>query len=705
MTPGYDKTSQEDTPTARFYIYALFLIPVTVITALFVRDQTGASLSLGYIGGATGDGGIYVWLSRAFTERLITGTLFTTPLFELPFFYPYGTALAFSDNYIIPSLITALLSLALSHTVAYNTTLLLASISLSLASFFLFSVLHIRPAFAFLGALLISCLGYLSHHLGHPQLQWAYPLPLAAALALSLRVPKPHLWQNFALGITLSSSFFCSVYIALFSLIVTAIIIAVQPSHFLTKRGSLSILAILAGLLPLIAIMPHYLEVKEAFGSREIYESYYLAAKPQSYLAVSPNARFASTALPTYDEEFNLFPGWLVLILGAVAYGVSTLKNNCTIDRALFLALPVGVCLILSAATNIDLSIRAGSWLLVACSVALLVRQRRDPAILFLALSILFFILSFGPLGNPEKGTLPLGLYALVHAIVPGADGLRAIARAGLPATLFFICFIITILSRHATNKRTFTVIIIGLLFAITEQAIQHPSYGTLPASPPLLSTMIAPEKRIAIALPYAPELDKNKRITSWGRFAEATTTYMQWFVGTQRTLVNGYSGIQTKLMRELPRELAGFPDKRSVYALRGIAGLREIFYLTPPGGQPLSESTLKELGITIKQRENSGSYLLELSPEEQITGSRTYLVAPSTGAFTLTIRADSPGTLSITQDGMPLLQSPLAFDIKPTTQQVALFPKGSAVRPRRITISSNVQTPVTLALIPVVEE
>ena len=118
------------------------------------------------------------------------------------------------------------------------------------------------------------------------------------------------------------------------------------------------------------------------------------------------------------------------------------------------------------------------------------------------------------------------------------------------------------------------------------------------------------------IALPFAAELTADFRIKSWSEYASMTTTYMQWLGTYEHPIVNGYSGISTKLVRELPRALAHFPDKRSIAALLNIPNLSYVVYLSrfsPNFDSKTFEEALYENNVSVLARDGESNYLLQL--------------------------------------------------------------------------------------------
>ncbi len=144
------------------------------------------------------------------------------------------------------------------------------------------------------------------------------------------------------------------------------------------------------------------------------------------------------------------------------------------------------------------------------------------------------------------------------------------------------------------------------------------------------------PGKQPLIVLPFSSALDKDLSVISWGEYARINVNYMNWSLALNRPLVNGYSGQRSKIMLEFPAKTRGFPDERSLKALRSIVGLRYIIYLpgyNPALDQALFDSRLSNNpDLTLVFRGTDGSYLLSYNPEFAIDDS-TYLLAPPRAA------------------------------------------------------------------------
>ena len=120
-----------------------------------------------------------------------------------------------------------------------------------------------------------------------------------------------------------------------------------------------------------------------------------------------------------------------------------------------------------------------------------------------------------------------------------------------------------------------------------------------------------------AIVLPYAGTLTKDGYVKDWGKFSELNVLAMQWTVSLRTRFINGYSGQSTWVIRNLPRKLSDFPDRRSINMLSYFAGLRYVVLITseiPGFNHDTFAKQLAEFSDELKivERDDAGNLLLE---------------------------------------------------------------------------------------------
>ncbi|RIL01799.1 MAG: hypothetical protein DCC75_13495, partial [Proteobacteria bacterium] len=155
---------------------------ILLLVLLLIRASALPQLSSSYIGGFEGDGGLYIWL----TQWNLSG-LFSLPWFNTKAFYPYTRSLAWSDSYILPSLAAwPLVKLGASLALAFNLIILIANFLNGFLTYRLAYALTGKQEAALFAGISFMSLSSLTYNLGHPQLQFAFWLPLACHLFLML---------------------------------------------------------------------------------------------------------------------------------------------------------------------------------------------------------------------------------------------------------------------------------------------------------------------------------------------------------------------------------------------------------------------------------------------------------------------------------------------------------------------------------------
>jgi hypothetical protein len=540
----------------------LFFAVLTVV----LRWPALEHLTTHYIGGSSLDAGLYVWLFKEAPLSLNLADWFTTNAF-----YPYKENLAWSDNFILPAVTGAVLrGFCVPEILAYNSIILIALTLCGYCTYRAARVLSLDPISSLVAGTIFASYAFISGHLGHPQLQFAFWIPLAFEFAIRL-LAAPTIRNGFFLGMIVGSTFLTTVYYALFQIVMIGIMCI---GSFIIKKPSLRgflTIAISPGLgLALFTpfIIP-YLHVREALGPRRIYEAYYFSANALSWMASPEKSLFYGTTSAWSHSEAQLFPSLTALLLCVLSFTSFEL-----IPAVFFMGVIASSLLALNLVTACFL------WALLIYSVF----NIRSSRTLVLFCAVVFFTFSFGPLGNPEKGALALAPYAIFYRFIPGLDGIRAVGRFGIPC-----CFFISILSAFGFAKIAKKIpsppLRLFFSFACCSLIIAEQYVSPIPLEPPKKPPIIfnqIPDDGVVIVLPLTRELDKQGRPLSWGDFAEKNVNAMNFGSAYGLTLVNGYSGVRSPLMLNLPRWTAGFPDQASIRALKRIAGLRYVVFNGP---------------------------------------------------------------------------------------------------------------------------
>jgi hypothetical protein len=632
---------------------ALAILGMLFILVVF-RMKAFLQLGTSYMGGSEADAGLYIWLMRSNIDNLSELSWFNTRAF-----YPYTRTLAWSDNFILPSLFAwPFLKLGVPLVIIYNSLLLLAGWLNGYCTYRLCYMLLGKFFPAFIAGAAFMTYSSLTGNLGHPQLQFFFWIPLSLTYLFQF-LSRPCFRNSSLIGLSIFYCFLCTVYYAIFIPIAVGSILAVvallRPRQF--HRGNMATLVggILCGLAPVVFFAGPYVAVRNTFGERALYEAYYFSATALSYLSASPfNLLYGGTSDWSHAEA-NLFPGFAVLVLVASAFprlwGAKPLHSLARSWGYLLV-----MAFILSAAHRGDPNLRffaaltlwlaLGSLLLLTYRMGLIERKlgfhiltNRGLTAAFLFTALLFVALSFGPLANSAKGQWSFSVYRFFYELFPGFNSMRAIGRSGLVAVFFMSVVTAFTLSILAENKRLATPLLSMVLgLCLLENYVPlYPldSLRPIPTAMEYLATQADDKTSAVIMLPLVSELSGDGTVKSWSEFARLNTAYMNWMTGLEMPLVNGYSGQRSKLMKELPAQVISFPDQRSLTALRTIGGLRYIVYASKfdPGFRKADfERRIADLPGDLRQVlvDDEGTYLLELIGSARIK-TDTFVLVPST--------------------------------------------------------------------------
>lgn len=633
---------------------------VTLITlARFIPSLSDPSTR--YLGGIEGDNGLYVWLFRYHLHHL-----FSSHWFETNGFYPYQGTLAWSDNFILPGVLGYLLVwCGLSEPLAYNVIILSAYAA---SGFFIWlSVTRISGATS---AGMISAVGWLSWcywglQVGHPQL--LFHVFLAAGLYIFLcAIRRPSAVTGAVAALTVVGAFATTVYYAVFLVgmwgALTAGLLIVKPWAIL-RFPNLRTLIGGAIFIPIITpLLLPYFKTIELFGERGLYESYYFSANARSWLGVPENSLLLGSFSKWGTGEAFLFPGLIVSILALVSVGrISRSKGLRVAICAIAASLAIVALLSINSLSSpypyeYRRATAIGCWILLLACVALGLVLRRLEAkrgfvgvthrcLLFalILLALVFWTLTLGPLGNPEKGQLALGPWAAVHFIFPGASSIRAVSRCAIVCMLALSTLAGLGVGLKLPNFPKLIFVIPFLVLGIwLEGTMRIQPSQPLPPVPEALKGFIAtPEHSIIIGLPFTDVLDEKGSPASWTDFASRQALFLNWLAGSNHAAINGYSGQQTKIMRELPRSIRNFPSEQSLVSLCKFPELTKIF-----ASAEISLPKTLPNGLSSIVKDADGNNLLSLNCEAIPFLERELILPP--GTTSISCDTNAPGDLSL---------------------------------------------------------
>lgn len=620
-------------------------------------------------GGSTRDGGLYLWLFRQ------NANFFSFPWFDTQAFYPYGMTLAWSDNFLLPALSGNIITLLGASTLsAYNVTLLTA---LFLNGYCTYQLAH-RITGAYFASLIAGAgfglYSFFTHHAGHPQLLFAFWIPLSILFTcFYLSTLKKR--SLLVACLCISGSFLCSVYYALFIALLIPIflfgIFLVRPNYFGKRQCTDYVIAFFTAMVPIIPFALPYLETQNLFGSRQLYEPFFFSASGLSYLTVTQfHLVYGSILSELSHMEATLFPGFTLLV-----FLVAALKRLAVAKQLKRLGqiTVFSVLLLLffsDAGKQFPILLYTSAvlgWLsILLCSIFLhqlgaLERSReyyvlsnRNFIAVFLFTGLIFLVLSLGPLGNIAENQYALSPFAVLFTSVPGMGAIRAAGRFGVIAIwcVFMTLPFLLPLLRHKKNWGPGFYILSFLLLAVENMCSTYPleQPAVIPTAYMTANHSLS-ESDAAIAIPVSPTGSTTQQSFSLDAYARHSVNTMLWSQGGAFRLVNGYSGQISALHKNLSGNLLHFPDLRSLSALGSIPNLTHIFYHGDEVEGFDKERFATQLEnsplLKILSEENS-TYLLEFTPETRLTDTFKLLVPPNqAGTLQLELKAlyqkDSP--------------------------------------------------------------
>lgn len=611
---------------------------IFLILALLLRLEALPLISTHIIGGTNGDIGIYLYISK----MLPVVGLSSPTWFDLPVMYPYGKVLAWSDNFILPTIIISFFQkLSLTFVESFNLTMLLFSFLNGFISYIasrklkcsFFSSLWLGTA--------MQCSSFLTLHLGHPQLQCLFFIPLGIiALQISNSTFSGILSAATFLGAVLSG-----IYVAFFTAL-SILIWTLALKRFATNKDLALFLCggFVVAIYTIYFLFP-YIEVSKAFGGRDASEGYEFAATVKSYIsAPSLSALYPFTSSFSHPEA-QLFMGIGVSL--AILFG---LYSSGGIFLLLFFG---GMLFLLSHFPLATLILPLG---------AIFVREREQRAITFIFL--LFLSLSFGSIKEN------ITLHSFLSDNLPFIDSLRATGRYGIVALFFG-----ALLGSKSLSKTHWVISVLLLFAAFCEQRLT-----AFPLEPYLFDQPaqknLSEVKKGAVVLPFVSELNESGQIKSWQDFAKLQLNHINKFGNSQYVLMNGYSGLQGRVTQPLAKSLFSFPSEVSIQAVRKTLGVNTV--IAGSGFKSKDLTFIKEI------KENSEYRLNEISFNSDIT-----LIAPPWAETTsLIMRSDNNCTVKFQVNEKITLEKLLNPDLKEIVVELPLV--SPQVGARRITLFKN---------------
>jgi hypothetical protein len=681
---------RKSSPPSTYELYASCIVLIVACLAQYgIRlEKIGNS----YLSGLFfSDSGLYVYLSKVAFPSIIHGSWF-----DLGFFYPYGKTLAWSDNFILPSMGAYVFELCgASHTLAYNLILLISLFATGFTTLKLAEAMGADRWSATVAGVLAIGGHVLRANAGHVQIQFSFFIPIVLLLLMrlvsALKKNEVDKWGALMLGITVSTSFLTTVYYALFSLVIIAITVGLTlPQYVKNYRSwSISLVWFFLGFWPCLPFMLPYLEVKEAFGGRKIIESVIHAARPVDYLGGFFKAfAIPESAMSLVRESKNAGSfSLLLLALGGIwvtfrSFGSPSLIVGCIIA--------VSVMLSLSAALSITV-------ITVACTLLALwyVHNKKGDSkeyllVAFIAVALFSMALSYGPRSPSEWSP-----YRLLYEFFPGGSALRVAARFSI--IWYYLAFVLAAIAlgnlRLPWVRRVFTAVVLVESYTFSMVPINGVWTPTFNAAQPYAAELSS--SAVAVFLPtISATVKKSGGIQYNLEAALRNVRAMMHSAELGIPTIQGYSGFRGDLSKQSIEALRSFPDETSYKFLKQFVQLRYVFY----EGHLLAPSRRKEF---LSHIESSGRYkvlyqdknfdlVMEVIGPVDVVGEYSlYLPAKSTGVLRLVVEAKEDVKLSIAVpsglDGAPTVISMAAGERREVEMELPGMRGGGGILPQEI--------------------
>jgi hypothetical protein len=515
----------------------------------------------------------------------------------------------------------------------------------------------------------------------------------------------------FLCGLTIIGAFLTTVYYAIFLAFLLSLLLGLlcvlRPQLLMRLVHPAPLMALaLSGLLLLPILLP-YLSVQSVFGARYLHEPHYFAAHLASYFSASAYHWLLGWTSQLSHSEAHLWVGLTTLLLCFIAardaFDTRHLRIPLccllgSISAASILAMPLTQPIL--GAARYPLGALA-SWLSLASVIWFLHRlsylerlfyitELTNRALLALCLSgaLIVAVISFGPYGfGAMSDGQGLGVYRLVYEVFPGFSAARAIGRIGLVAIFLLslgsaigLAYLIRgTLSKQSTPRGlVIRLTPLLVLVGIAEQLHRDYPLEEPPGLPQVISKLgeVSRSGEVAIILPFSGALNEQGQVARWGEFARLNVNAARFALASGIPVVNGYSGIRSKIIREWPARLAAFPDATSLRALGEVAGLRWIVYLTSSeADRDTLEEAFTQFGgkLSVVYRDDSG-FLIELTASRSLDTAGSILLAPSYPEGVLTLELSVAPSASIE----PVVTEVVDLDTNHTLTKLSMIPNGT---------------------------
>jgi hypothetical protein len=379
----------------------------------------------------------------------IAHALRTQPLhlFDANIFHPAPHTLAFSDATMLEGLMAAPLFWAgVPPALIYNLVLLAGFAASGLAMFVLAHYLTRAVGPSLVAAVAFTMLPYRIEHFMHLELQWAMFVPLtfwALHRAIDRSSWRWGLAAGFFIWLQLLSCVYYGVFLGMTLVLFVPLLIVTAPRDRMAAAVPVVLLAAAVALMLAVPFLMPYRDAARDLGARPFTDLARYSATSASYFATpSANRVWGWTADRFGSSELRLFPGAIVLALGALAMlhrprrlvvvytltAVAAVELSFGVNGMLYRAVLAQVPALEGFRSLSRFAIIASCALCVlgAFGVDALVNRLRAPSLRSAAVPLLavLMVVEYGnrPMGlTPADPVEPPDVYKVIRSAAPGA--------------------------------------------------------------------------------------------------------------------------------------------------------------------------------------------------------------------------------------------------------------------------------------------
>lgn len=481
-----------------------------------------------------GDELVIAWIQNWVIHALTTNPF---SLFEANIYYPYHNSLAFSEHFLISSILSILPYKIIGEPIAVvNFTLISSLIMLGFFMYLLIYYLTKDFILSILGGLLIIFSPVTLDKVVHLQIlsiQWI-PLSLLFFLIFLNKYKTRYLILSLVFFVIQTYNSFLPGYFIIFTYLILYVNLYIYKrivfKKVVTKRNILITFLFILLLIPII--VPYYKVSREFNYTRDIRDAIHFALQPQDLLYPNQYTKFQASLV-------KIFPSNSLSRTGYVGFAFSILT--------------------------------------IITLVYFLTRFKKKEIAYnsFVITAIFGLLMSFGPLlhwnGRTIHDPFPVPLpYALLYYIFPGFQGIRNSARWEMLFVLMMSVaiswFLFRVLKEKSSIKRNFMYIILISIVVIEYnfpmKFVEVPQKKDFPKVYKWLTTTSQNAK--VIELP----------IYNWNMWPYTHNELLRQYYGTIhfRKTVNGYSGFSPIPWQKMIVEtMSEFPSGSSISYFKKI--------------------------------------------------------------------------------------------------------------------------------------